>query len=266
MIVHNLDPVLVDFGFFQLRWYSIAYILGITIGWMYAAKIIKISKYQKYKFNTISNSNLDDLIIYLIIGIIIGGRLGYVFFYNFNYYSQNIFEIFKLWHGGMSFHGGLLGVIILTIFYSKKKKLNFFISTDIISCAAPIGLFFGRIANFINGELYGKVSSMPWAVIFQNANNIARHPSQIYEAILEGLFLFIIINYLAFKKKLMARSGYISGMFLIFYSIFRIISEFFREPDIQIGYFFNYLSLGTLLSIITLIFGFLIIFSISKNE
>ena len=126
----------------------------------------------------------------------------------------------------MSFHGGLLGVIILTIFYSKKKKLNFFISTDIISCTAPIGLFFGRIANFINGELYGKVSSMPWAVIFQNANNIARHPSQIYEAILEGLFLFIIINYLAFKKKLMARSGYISGMFLIFYSIFRIISEF----------------------------------------
>ena len=266
MIIHNLDPVLVNFGFFELRWYSIAYILGITIGWIYAAKIIKISKYQKYNFNTITNSHLDDLIIYLIIGIIIGGRLGYVFFYNFNYYSQNFFEIFKLWHGGMSFHGGLLGVIILTIFYSKKKKLNFFIFADIIACAAPIGLFFGRIANFINGELYGKTSTMPWAVMFQNAGNIARHPSQIYEAILEGLFLFIIINYFAFKKKLMAKTGYISGMFLIFYSIFRIFSEFFREADVQIGYFFNYLSLGILLSIITLISGFLIIFYINKNE
>jgi len=266
MIVHNFDPVLIDLGLFQLRWYSVAYILGIIIGWIYAIKIIKLSTINKFNFIQIKSSHFDDLIIFLVIGIILGGRLGYVIFYNFEYYSENFLEIFKIWKGGMSFHGGLVGVIASTIFFSKKTKTNFFKFTDIISCVAPIGIFFGRIANFINGELYGKISTLPWAVIFPAAGNISRHPSQIYEAILEGVILFLLINYFALKKQLLFKTGYVSGLFLILYSILRIFSEIFREPDMHLGLFFNYFSLGTLLSIATLLLGLVIIMSVKKNE
>ena len=154
----------------------------------------------------------------------------------------------------------------ITIIFSKKTKINFFKFADIISCVAPIGIFLGRIANFINGELYGKISTLPWAVIFPNGGNIARHPSQIYEAILEGIFLFILINYFALKKQLLFKTGYISGLFLIFYSILRILSENFREPDIHLGYFFNYFSMGVILSLITFLAGCFIIFFIKNNE
>jgi len=265
MIVHNFNPILIDLGLFQIRWYSLAYILGIIIGWIYAVKIIKLTTKNIRNFDPVKKSHFDDLIIYLVIGIILGGRIGYVIFYNLEYYSQNFFEIFKVWQGGMSFHGGLLGVIISTIIFSKKTKTNFFKFTDIISCAAPIGIFFGRIANFINGELYGKISTLPWAVIFPDGGNVARHPSQIYEAILEGIFLFILINYFALKKQLIFKTGFISGIFLILYSILRIFSENFREPDMHLGYFFNYFSLGILLSFVTLIAGLLIILSIKKK-
>ena len=266
MIVHNFDPVLIDLGLFQIRWYSIAYILGIIIGWMYATKIIKLTTVNKYNFEQIKKSEFDDLIIYLVIGIILGGRLGYVLFYNLEYYSQNLFEIFKLWQGGMSFHGGLLGVIIAIFIFAKNTNTNFFKFSDIVACVAPIGLFLGRIANFINGELFGKISTLPWAVVFPDAGNVSRHPSQIYEAFLEGIVLFILINIIAVKKKLLFRTGYTSGIFLILYSIFRIISENFREPDIHIGYLFNYISMGTLLSLVTFFFGCIIIFIIKKNE
>ena len=266
MIVHNFDPVLIDLGLFQIRWYSIAYILGIIIGWMYATKIIKLTTTNQYNGEQIKKSDFDDLIIYLIIGIVFGGRLGYVLFYNLEYYSQNFFEIFKIWQGGMSFHGGLLGVIISIILFSKKTKINFFKFADIVSCVAPIGIFLGRIANFINGELYGKISTLPWSVIFPNGGSVARHPSQIYEAILEGIILFVLINYLALKKKLLLSAGYVSSLFLIFYSIARIIGENFREPDIHLGLFFNYFSLGTLLSMATLVTGLAIIMTAKKNE
>ena len=266
MIVHNFDPVLIDLGLFQIRWYSIAYILGIIIGWVYAAKIIKLTTINKYNFEQIKTSQFDDLVIYLIIGIILGGRLGYVIFYNFEYYSQNFFEIFKLWRGGMSFHGGLMGVIVSIIFFSKKTKTSFFKFADIVSCVAPIGIFLGRIANFINGELYGKISTLPWAIIFPDEGSVARHPSQIYEAILEGIILFILINYLALKKQLLFKAGYISGLFLVLYSILRIFSEIFREPDLHLGLFFNYFSLGTVLSVATLVAGLVIIMSVKKNE
>ena len=266
MIVHSFDPVLIDLGFFQIRWYSIAYILGIVLGWMYAVKIIKKTQNNTQNFEPIKRSDFDDLVIYLVLGIILGGRLGYVIFYNLEYYIQNSFEIFKLWQGGMSFHGGLLGVIVAIFIFSKNKNTNFFKYSDIVACVAPIGIFLGRIANFINGELFGKISTLPWAVIFPNGGNIARHPSQIYEAILEGLVLFILINFLALKKHLIIKTGYVSSFFLISYSILRIFSENFREPDQHLGYLFNYFSMGTLLSILTLISGFLIIFFIKKNE
>jgi len=266
MIVHNFDPVLVDLGLFQIRWYSLAYIVGIVAGWMYAIKIIKLTRENKYDFEQIKISQFHDIIIYLVIGIIIGGRLGYIFFYNFEYYSQNIFEIFKLWQGGMSFHGGLIGVIVSIFLFSKKTKTNFFKFADIISCVAPIGIFLGRIANFINGELYGKISNVPWAIIFPNAGSVTRHPSQIYEAILEGLILFIIINYLSLKKQLLFKTGYISGFFLVSYSILRIFSENFREPDAHLGYFFNLFSMGVMLSCITFLAGCFIIFFTRNDE
>jgi len=221
---------------------------------------------KKNNFTMIKQTVFDDLIIYLMIGIIFGGRLGYVIFYKFEYYSKNPSEILKLWEGGMSFHGGLLGVIIATIIFSKIKRINFLYFTDIICCVTPIGLFLGRIANFINGELFGKISTLPWAVVFPNNGNISRHPSQIYEAILEGIVLFILINFFALKKQLLLRAGYVSGLFLIFYSIARIIGENFREPDIHLGYFFNYFSMGVILSFITFLAGCFIIFLIKKNE
>ena len=261
MIVHNLNPVLIDLGFFQIKWYSIAYILGIVLGWFYASIIIK----NNNNIITINRTDLEDLIIYLIFGIILGGRLGYVFFYDPDYYIQNLSEIFKIWNGGMSFHGGLLGVAISTFIFAKINKKKFFEFTDIISCVAPIGLFLGRIANFINGELFGKVSTLPWAVIFPAGGNLARHPSQIYEAILEGILLFMLINIFAIKRKMLKRAGFISGLFLILYSVFRIISENFREPDIHLGYIYKNISMGIILSIITLIFGVLIILFIKKN-
>jgi len=265
MIVHNFNPVLVDLGLFEVRWYSIAYILGIVLGWIYAIRIIKKTN-NNLDFKPIKKTDFDDLLIYLVLGVILGGRIGYILFYNFQYYSQNFLEIFKLWQGGMSFHGGLLGVIISIFIFSKSKKINFFKFSDIISCVAPIGLFFGRLANFINGELFGKISTLPWAVVFPYGGSLARHPSQIYEAVLEGIVLFILINYLAFKKHFIFNAGYISGIFLILYSILRIFSEFFREPDQHLGYFLNYFSMGVLLSILTLIAGFLIIFTNKKNE
>ena len=265
MIVHNFDPIFIDLGFFQIRWYSIAYIFGIILGWFYAIKIIK-NYINKHNITLIKPEYFDELIVYLILGIILGGRLGYVIFYNFEYYSQNIFEIFELWKGGMSFHGGLIGVVVACIIFSKIKKINFFNLTDVLACVTPIGLFLGRIANFINGELYGKVSTLPWAIIFPYAGDVSRHPSQIYEAILEGIVLFILINFIALKKRLLLKTGYVSSFFLILYSILRIFSEYFREPDIHLGYFFNYFSAGTLLSFITLLAGFIIIFFIKKNE
>ena len=266
MIIHNFSPVLVDLGIFQIKWYSLAYILGIILGWVYASHIIQKTSKNENNFIQIKKTEFDDLIIYLVFGIILGGRLGYVIFYNFEYYSQNLTEILMIWHGGMSFHGGLVGVIISTIIFAKKRGDNFFKYTDIISCVAPIGIFLGRIANFMNAELYGKASTLPWAIIFPNAGNFARHPSQIYEAILEGLVLFGIINYLSIKKKLIFNTGYISSIFLILYSILRIISEIFREPDKHVGLFLNYFSMGTLLSLLTIIAGLFIIFFIKKNE
>lgn len=265
MIVHNFDSVFIDLGFFQIRWYSIAYIVGIILGWIYANRIIK-KTLIKNNFTLIKPTHFDDLVLYLILGIIVGGRLGYIFFYNYEYYTQNPYEILEIWKGGMSFHGGLLGVVFATFIFSKIKNINFFNLTDIIACVTPIGLFLGRIANFVNGELFGKVSDLPWAVIFPEAGNIGRHPSQIYEAILEGVFLFILINFFAIKKQLLFKTGYISILFLISYSILRIFSESFREPDQHMGYFFSYFSMGTILSFLTLIAGFLIILSIKKNE
>ena len=254
MLVHNFDPVLVDLHFIEIRWYSLAYIFGIIFGWIYAKKIIRKIRYNN-TLHYLKVDDFDEFIFYLVIGIILGGRLGYVLIYNYNYYIENLIEIFFIWNGGMSFHGGLVGTIAATIFFTGKKKINTFIYLDIIACVAPIGLFFGRISNFINGELYGKISSMPWSVVFPNVDSLPRHPSQIYEAFLEGILLFIIINFLAFKKRFIFNNGMISVYFLFFYAILRIFSEIFREPDEQLGFLFYSLTMGQLLSAIMIVFG-----------
>ena len=246
MFINNFDPIAFQFFSIEIRWYSLSYIFGIIFGWIFCKK--KLIKDEKLL------NLFDDLITYLIIGIILGGRLGYVLLYNFNYYIDNLLEILIIWNGGMSFHGGLLGVIFATILFSRKHKLNSFIFLDLISIVAPVGLFFGRMANFVNSELYGRETDVFWSVKFINIDNLTRHPSQIYEAIFEGLILFFLLNYLA-KKERFKTPGIISSIFLIFYSIFRFLLEFFREPDSQIGFILFNLTMGQLISIMFLLFG-----------
>jgi len=260
MYIHNLDPIIINFGFLEIRWYSLAYIFGIFLGFYYAKYLIKKFWYKE----NVNVQVLDNFLIYLILGIILGGRLGYILFYNFYYYYQNPLEILYLWQGGMSFHGGVIGVLIASLIFAKKNNVKILVLTDIVVCATPIGIFLGRIANFINGELYGKKTFTDYGVIFPKIDMEPRHPSQLYEAILEGLILFFLLNIiLKFKKKLF--NGELSCYFLIFYSIFRIISELFREPDKHIGYIIFNISLGTIISFSFLIFG-IIAFKIIKNE
>ena len=254
MYTHNLDPILFDFGFLVIRWYSLAYIFGILIGWWLAKKII-VKKFQSINF-TFDLKEFDNLITYLIISLLIGGRIGYVLFYNFEYYLSNPLDIIKIWEGGMSFHGALIGIIFGTYLFSEKKNIPTFFLLDIIACVAPLGIFFGRIANFINGELVGKTTEVFWAVIFPNIDNIPRHPSQLYEAFFEGLVLLLILNLILFKRNY--KTGTCSYMFLILYGIFRIFSEFFREPDVQIGYLFNLISMGMMLSVLMILAGIII--------
>ncbi|MDC6483283.1 prolipoprotein diacylglyceryl transferase [Candidatus Pelagibacter sp.] len=257
MFTNNFDPVAFQIMSFEIRWYSLAYILGIVFGWLLCKKIFIQKSDISEKF--------DDFVTYLIIGIIVGGRLGYVVFYNFDYYISNIFDIFKVWQGGMSFHGGLLGIIIASILFTKKNNQNPLLYMDQVALVAPIGIFFGRIANFINSELYGIPTDVSWSVIFIQIDNLSRHPSQLYEAVLEGIILFIILIYFR-KKDYLKKPGLISGLFLIFYSIFRFFVEFFRVPDEHLGYLIFDLSMGQVISIIFLMIGTILFYLKYENK
>ena len=254
MFTNNFDPVAFNLFAFEIRWYSIAYIFGVLFGWFYCKRFLIKDK--------IISKLFDDLVTYLIIGIIVGGRLGYILFYNLEYYSQNFIEIFFIWEGGMSFHGGLIGIIMATFIFSKKHNINKYIFLDLISVSAPIGLFFGRVANFINGELIGKATNSSWGVIYPQIDSIPRHPSQLYESFLEGIVLFIIMNLIYFKNKY--KTGTVSFAFLFFYGIFRFIAEIFREPDVQLGYLVGSFSMGMLLSLIMIFFSIILFYK--KNE
>ena len=257
MFINNFDPVAFQIMSFEIRWYSLAYIAGIIIGWLLCKKVF-IRKSD-------INEKFDDYITYLVIGIIIGGRLGYIIFYNFSYYINNFFFIFKVWEGGMSFHGGLIGIIVASILFSKKNNQDSFLYMDLVSLVAPIGIFFGRLANFINSELYGTPTDIPWAVTFIQVDNLSRHPSQLYEAILEGIILFIILMY--FKNKdYLKKPGLISGLFLIFYSIFRFFIEFVRVPDEQLGYLIFELSMGQIISLIFFVIGIILFYLKNENK
>ena len=257
MFINNFDPVAFQIMSFEIRWYSLAYILGIVIGWILCKKI--------FIKNSDINEKFDDYITYLIIGIILGGRIGYIIFYNFSYYLDNIFDIFKIWQGGMSFHGGLLGVIASSYIFAKKNNQNPFFYLDQVSLVAPVGIFFGRLANFINSELYGTVSNAPWSVIFIKVDNLSRHPSQLYEAILEGVILFVILIYFV-NKDYLKKPGLISGLFLIFYSLFRFFVEFFRVPDEQIGYLLLNLTMGQIISLVFASIGITLFYLKNENK
>ena len=256
MFTNNFDPIAFQIFSLEIRWYSLAYIIGILLGWLYCKK--ELIKDQKVLII------FDDFITYLIIGIILGGRLGYAFFYNLGYYLENPLEIFMVWNGGMSFHGGLIGLFVAAQLFQRKYQINKFIFLDLVSLSAPIGIFFGRIANFINSELYGRATELPWSVKFLLVDNINRHPSQLYEAFFEGIILFFILRYF-FKRNHLLIPGKISSLFLVFYSLFRFIIEFFRSPDPQIGYLVLDLSLGQLISILFLMIGG-ILFFYKKND
>ena len=263
MYIHNLNPVLLDLGFFEIRWYSLAYIFGILFGWWLGKKIFK--KRTKDEKIILNVKIFDDLISNIVISIILGGRLGYVLFYNFEYYLTNPINIIKIWEGGMSFHGALIGIIFGTYIFSIKRKIKTLFLLDIIACVAPIGLFFGRISNFINAELYGNPSSLSWSVIFPSVDNVPRHPSQIYEAILEGLVLFLILYFFSNNKK--NKIGICSCLFLILYGCFRLIAEQFRAPDDHIGYLFSFVSTGSLLSFVMIAVGIILFLKVeNKNE
>ena len=255
MFINNFDPVAIQIFSLEIRWYSLAYVIGILFGWFLSKRIFIKDPLLKEKF--------DDYITYLIIGIIIGGRLGYVLLYNPNFYLNNLIDVFKIWQGGMSFHGGLVGVIVMSVLFAKKNGQDSYIYLDVVSIVAPIGIFFGRISNFINSELYGIETNLPWAVKFIQVDNLYRHPSQLYEAIFEGLILFIVLIYFR-KKGFMKIPGLISGLFLIFYSFFRFIIEFVRVPDEQLGYIFFNLTMGQIVSFIFFLIGSYLV--ITKHE
>ena len=257
MFTNNFNPVAFEIFSLEIRWYSMAYIIGITLGWLLCKKI--------FNKNADINEKFDDYITYIIIGIIVGGRLGYVAFYNFNYYINNILDILKVWEGGMSFHGGLIGVILASILFTKKHTQDSFLYMDLVALVAPIGIFFGRLANFVNSELYGLPTEVPWAVTFVQIDNFARHPSQLYEAILEGIILFLILLYF-WKKNYLQKPGLISSLFIIFYSVFRFITEFFRMPDEQLGYLIFNLSMGQIISLIFILFGIILFYFKNENK
>ncbi|WP_040256774.1 prolipoprotein diacylglyceryl transferase [Rickettsia hoogstraalii] len=249
MTFPNINPIIFSIGPLAVSWYSLSYVVGILLGWFYANKIIEKFKPQ------ITKKNLEDFITYAVIGIIVGGRLGFVLLYNPSRYFSHPIDILKTYEGGMSFHGGALGVIIAAYLFCRKYKVNFLSLTDIIAPVVPIGLFLGRIANFINGELYGRITNSSFGMIFPNSDLQPRHPSQLYEAFFEGLVLFCILAYATFRHKTLKKCGLNSGIFLIFYALFRITIEIFREPDIQIGFILDSLTMGQILSVPMLLLG-----------
>ncbi len=244
-----IDPVLLELGPLVIRWYALAYIAGIILGWWYGKRMVNTARLWAPAKPAMSALQIDDFMLWMTIGIIFGGRMGYVLFYNAAAYIENPLDIFKTWQGGMSFHGGFIGSILAIILFSYRKNIRLWSLLDICALSTPFGLFFGRIANFINAELWGRTTDVPWAFIFPGAGPDPRHASQLYEAGLEGVILFIVLWILAHRFKGFTRPGLISGTFTAGYGLARFIVEFFREPDAHIGYLSAGLTMGMILSL-----------------
>lgn len=240
-IFPEFDPVAIAIGPLVLRWYALSYVAGIFLGYLYI-------KWLDNKRPFFGEKAREDLILYAVLGIILGGRFGYVLFYQFGYYLEHPLEALQIWHGGMSFHGGFLGVLAAFYLFARRYKLNYLRVLDRLAIVTPLGIFFGRLANFINGELVGRVAeNSPFAMIFPHVDNLARHPSQLYQAVGEGLLLWFILLLLTHRTRALDYEGRIGGAFVMGYGVFRFFCEFFREPDSQLGFIVAHLSMGQLL-------------------
>jgi phosphatidylglycerol:prolipoprotein diacylglycerol transferase len=255
----DFDPILLQIGPFAIRWYALAYVAGILLGWRYAILLSRNAKLWGGRAPTLTPPQIDDLILWITLGVIVGGRLGYVLFYLPKMIWEAPLSIFKVWEGGMSFHGGLAGVIVALVFFARANKLDLFKLGDHVAPAVPIGLFFGRVANFINGELWGRETSAPWGVTgFPGTPDpfVPRHPSQLYEALLEGVVLFVILRLATHRALWLERRGVVAGLFLAGYAVFRLSLEWVREPDVQMfDYLKDFVTMGMLLSLPMLGFG-----------
>ncbi len=253
------DPIAISIGPFAIRWYALAYIGGIVLGWIYARAVIRRPRLWGGQ-SPITLVQLDDFILWVTLGIILGGRTGYVLFYNLDFFMQHPLKIFELWEGGMSFHGGFLGCVVAVMAFGWKRNVSILSLGDITCAVGPIGLFLGRIANFINSELWGRTAdpSLPWAMVFPNGGPLPRHPSQLYEAGLEGLALFVLLA-LMIRAGALKRPGLILGSFIALYGLARITGEFFREPDPQLGFLWGGMTMGMLLSVPMVLAGVAII-------
>jgi phosphatidylglycerol:prolipoprotein diacylglycerol transferase len=247
-----IDPVVVAIGPFAIRWYALAYIVGILIGWRYCLALTDRPPRQ------VGRNDIDDFLVWATLGIVLGGRIGYVLFYKPGYYILHPLEALYLWHGGMSFHGGALGVTTAILLFTRARRIPIFAFSDIICAAIPIGLFFGRIANFINGELFGRATDVPWAMVFPAGGPVPRHPSQLYEASCEGLLLFVVL-FAAERAGVRRHPGVLSGLFLAGYAVARMSGELFRQPDVQLGFLIFGTTMGQLLSIPVLVAGIVLI-------
>ncbi len=251
----DIDPVALSLGPIEIRWYALAYLIGILLGWKYANHLAK-----KDGASRPNKDDIDNFVTWAIVGIVLGGRLGYILFYQLTYYMQNPAEILMVWHGGMSFHGGLLGVFVAMLIFAKVNEIKLLRLTDIVCAVAPVGLFFGRLANFANAELYGRFTNQPWGFVFPNAGDMPRHPSQLYEAALEGIVLFLILFLVMTNDKARNTPGLTSGLFLAGYGLFRGFVEFFREPDTQIGYIGDVFTMGQILCLPMIAAGIIVMF------
>ncbi len=248
-----IDPVLVHIGPVAIRWYALAYILGILLGWLYARAIIRNAALWGGK-PPFTAEAFDDFIVWVTLGIILGGRLGYVLFYNPEYFAEHPWQVLELWSGGMSFHGGFFGCVVAVALFARRRGIPILSLGDITCAVGPIGLFLGRLANFINGELWGRTADVPWAMVFPGAGPLPRHPSQIYEALLEGLLLFVVLAVLV-RAGALKRPGLIIGAFAVVYALARSFCEFFREPDPQLGFLWGGLTMGMVLSVPLFLYG-----------
>jgi phosphatidylglycerol:prolipoprotein diacylglycerol transferase len=244
-----IDPVLIEIGPFAVRWYALAYIAGLVLGWWQMVRMARAPG------AAVSDRQVDDFLLWATLGVVLGGRLGYVLFYKPGYYLGHPVEALYVWQGGMSFHGGLIGVVAAILLFARQRGIRPLALSDMIACVAPIGLFFGRIANFINGELWGRPGDVPWAMVFPGAGPEPRHPSQLYEAALEGLVLYLLLNGLHRLTPVAAREGMLTGIFLAGYALARITGEFFRQPDAHLGFLFVGATMGQLLSLPVLAAG-----------
>ena len=252
----NFDPVIFQIGPLAIRWYALAYVAGILLGWQYAVRLVKNARLWGGQTPVANGEQIDDLILWITLGVIVGGRIGYILFYAPNLIWDDPLEIFQVWKGGLSFHGGFLGVVTAVILFARANRMDMFKLGDLVAPAVPIGLFFGRIANFINGELWGRPTSVPWGIQFPAAGIEYRHPSQIYEALLEGLVLFLILRFATHRLLWLQRRGAVCGLFMIGYGLFRVSLESVREPDAQMLPFLrDVVTMGTLLSIPMLLVG-----------